>query len=37
MLTLKDVNCFFGKSHILHSTSLEIGKGSWWVWWAETG
>ena len=27
MLTLKDVNCFFGKSHILHSTSLEIREG----------
>ncbi len=24
MLILKDVNCFFGKSHILHNTSLEI-------------
>ena len=27
MLTLKDVNCFFGKSHVLHSTSLEIREG----------
>ncbi|MBI5603817.1 MAG: ATP-binding cassette domain-containing protein, partial [Deltaproteobacteria bacterium] len=24
MLTLKDVNCFFGKSHVLHNTTLEI-------------
>jgi branched-chain amino acid transport system ATP-binding protein len=24
MLILKDVNCFFGKSHILHNTTLEI-------------
>jgi branched-chain amino acid transport system ATP-binding protein len=24
MLILKDVNCFYGKSHVLHNTSLEI-------------
>jgi branched-chain amino acid transport system ATP-binding protein len=24
MLVLKDVNCFYGKSHVLHDTSLEI-------------
>jgi branched-chain amino acid transport system ATP-binding protein len=24
MLNLKDVNCFYGKSHILHSTNLEV-------------
>jgi branched-chain amino acid transport system ATP-binding protein len=24
MLTLNDVNCFYGKSHVLHNTSLEI-------------
>lgn len=26
MLTLKDVSCFYGKSHVLHDTSLEIGE-----------
>ena len=24
MLNLKDVNCFYGKSHILHNTNLEV-------------
>jgi branched-chain amino acid transport system ATP-binding protein len=24
MLNLKDVNCFYGKSHVLHNTNLEV-------------
>ncbi|MBA4394305.1 MAG: ABC transporter ATP-binding protein, partial [Desulfobacca sp.] len=26
MLQVQNINCFYGKSHILHNTSLEIGE-----------
>lgn len=27
MLSIKDLNSFFGRSHVLHDISLEVGKG----------
>lgn len=27
MLSMKDVNCFYGKGQVLHGTSLEVGEG----------